>query len=39
MNIFLYTLMCYGLTAVISFIVVALIVSINRVMNGKSKSE
>ena len=39
MNIFTYTLMCYGLTAVISFLVVALIVGINKVMNSKNSTQ
>lgn len=40
MSIYLYSLMCYGLTAAISFLVVGMIVLINKVMSKKSsKSE
>lgn len=39
MNIFTYTLMCYGLTAVISFLVVGLIVGINKILNSKNSTE
>ncbi len=33
MNVILYSLMCYGITAIISFAVVAVVVGINNVMN------
>ena len=33
MNILTYTLICYGITAVISFFVIALIILINKVMS------
>jgi len=33
MNIFVYTLMCYGLTAVISLSVILVILGVNKVMN------
>ena len=33
MNIFAYTLMCYGLTAVISLGVIVVVLGVNKVMN------
>lgn len=33
MNIFAYTLMCYGLTAVISLLVIAVVLGVNKVMS------
>ena len=33
MNIFAYTLMCYGLTAVISLFVIVVVLGVNKVMN------
>ncbi len=33
MNIFTYTLMCYGLTAVISLLVVVVVLGVNKVMH------
>ena len=33
MNIFTYTLMCYGLTAVISMLVIVVILGVNKVMS------
>ena len=33
MNIFAYTLMCYGLTAVISLFVIAVVLGVNKVMS------
>lgn len=38
-NIFIYTLMCYGLTALISFLVIGLIVGINKVLNSKNSTQ
>lgn len=33
MNIFAYTLMCYGLTAVISLLVIAVVLGVNKCMS------
>ena len=37
MNVFVYTLMCYGLTIVISFLVVGMIVLINKVVSAAER--
>lgn len=33
MNIFAYTLMCYGLTAVISLLVITIVLGVNKIMS------
>ncbi|WP_255308536.1 hypothetical protein [Gilliamella sp. wkB108] len=38
MNIFLYTLFCYGITAAISYIVIALVIFISKVMSKPNNS-
>ncbi len=39
MGINLYVLMTYGLTAVISFAVIGVIVGLNKLMNGKDSEK
>ena len=39
MNAVTYTLMSYGLTIIVSLLVVGLIVLINKVVSGKEKGE
>ncbi|CAK7060875.1 hypothetical protein CUZ56_00610 [Saezia sanguinis] len=39
MNIIVYALLCYGITAVISFFLIALIILINKIMSRSSTSE
>lgn len=37
MNVYLYSLMCYGITAIIAFTVMGLIVVTSRVVQGRGK--
>lgn len=39
MNINAYVLMTYAVTAVISFVVIGVIVIINKIMNGRSSQD
>ncbi|HOP62417.1 MAG TPA: hypothetical protein PK358_05325 [Spirochaetota bacterium] len=39
MNVILYSAMCYGITIVISFAVIAIVVGINKFMNRYGKHE
>lgn len=37
MNVYLYSLFCYGLTAVISFLVMGVIVLVSKIIHGRGK--
>lgn len=37
MNVITYSLICYGLTAIISFLVIGVVLGINRIMSNGDK--